>query len=559
MRLATNCCWCIFLIATVALFRAETRSLRKRSITDADPCLDKELIDNPELVTFSHQFQNVSRPWIRNDDVNVKLYRSVGINYRWAWMKSLCVKGIRRQCSIEDIVQFMANKNCLFMPYGPTVRTFILRDDTTWLKGEVSCDISELYTHCVEKYGETLCSLYPIEDGGWGEYRLEIGDGSVNNTIGEVRAEPISIYNWGTFTKKKPESWAYTVEDMALYDDLSGSTILVDITGNGFTDTCEKRLVPTVRDDEWEEWSEKQPLKILRFYDLRADGFSVSNSNFQRFINKKITEGFDRKAAETFYCENILKGVIDYNDETTICYTIYPESESARHIATIRTIMTKELGLSWNETIGKAVDQLEAVYLTNKQFADIKAKLKHRILSEESLKTTTELPKIIVEGKPMIKDMEEVHKRPILTMANGPVVELPKEFPSAPKAKPNENLEFEEASATQLDDKKEPFAYLTSSEDSDERTKFGVLNPKTRMIEVTNPDVWNQESVVHSDEDLSEKDRKAAAITTIKSKDDYEPKDYEAQEFNTGTVILNSAKTNSVLVLAFTVFLIILA
>ncbi|CAI5442436.1 unnamed protein product [Caenorhabditis angaria] len=432
---------------------------RKRSMLEADPCLDEEDIENPSEISFPKRFEHLKRPWIADDNkYSPKVFKGEGINYQWAWMKSLVVKGLSK--SIEDILQFLYKKDCLFIPVGPMIRDLILRNQPVFLSGEVSCDIQRLYNDCKKKFGAQVCALYPVENGSPEEYRLEIGDWNVNSTIDQMRAEPVSIYGWRTILGKSQTQWSYTVDIMAIYDDIAGTTYLIDPTGRGYRDVCEKKLVATVDDNQWNDWAKNQPIKVLSFYDLRTSGFSVANSQFQTFVNEKIKD-VNYKDSQKFYCEHILKGVVNTSGNPSVCHTLYPQKEQSRRIETMRNIMIKETGTIWNDTVGSGGDRLEAIFETSQQFVSNREIIKKREKNDAVISETE--PTIIIKGKPMIKDMSEVHTRPIYPMSEEPV-KLPVEFPSLPNAKPNEKLEFHEPE-TQGAGYNDPIAYEVSRED----------------------------------------------------------------------------------------------
>lgn len=102
-------------------------------------------------------------------------------------------------------------------------------------------------------------------------------------------------------------------------------------------------------------------------------------------------------------------------------------------------------GLGWNSTIGKAADDLEAVFCTPRQFYEIRSRLLHKIPSkyDHIQRPVFEPPKIIREGRPMINDSAQVHARPILAMSDQ-VPQLPAEYPSLPRAQPDGKGHFVE-------------------------------------------------------------------------------------------------------------------
>ncbi|VDL78320.1 unnamed protein product [Nippostrongylus brasiliensis] len=287
----------------------ESSAKLKRSMLEQDPCLDAEQVQDLESVEFLPRFSDLGRPWLRRD-VTPKVYTSGGLQYQWTWAKSLPVKG--------------------------------LRNGTT------------LYSKCLRKFGDDACGLYPINDAKQRQYRLEIGDAKFNRSIHTLRADPLMLYDWGTTLNASAVHWSYTY--------------LVDMTGRGYTDTCERRLIAAVDDTKWKDWSEDDPLKLYRFYWLRALGFGVANHDLQKFI------------AQTFYCETVLKGVISWagSDVSTACHLVFPDNPERRRIAHAKEIMQEEMGNHWANFMAEMVDDIEAVYLTERQFVEVRNRIKGR-------------------------------------------------------------------------------------------------------------------------------------------------------------------------------------
>ncbi|VDM64753.1 unnamed protein product [Angiostrongylus costaricensis] len=156
------------------------------------------------------------------------------------------------------------------------------------------------------------------------------------------------------------------------------------MTGRGYADTCGKSLAAAVDDRRWPEWADEDVAKAYQFYLLRTMDFGVSNHELQNFINK---------AAQTFYCESILHGVVSHVDEnlTTTCHLMYPDHFARKQIAKANEILQKEMDLAehW-KLMGELVDEMEAVYLTERQFIDVRNRIKYRI-SEGALRFTESL------------------------------------------------------------------------------------------------------------------------------------------------------------------------
>ncbi|PAV90514.1 hypothetical protein WR25_27162 isoform B [Diploscapter pachys] len=184
---------------------------------------------------------------------------------------------------------------------------------------------------------------------------------------------------------------------------------LVDVTGHGLTDVCERKIEATVASsDQWQQWADSDLDKLLEFYYLRWKGFSVGNSALQPFVNDNIEKNFGKKTIQTFYCERILKGIIGWagEDSTTTCHIVFPDNYERHAIAEAKEILTNELGTSWSKKINSMIDEIEAIYVTNSQFVQVRNKYANRTneANPASKNTTTRY----IGAGPMIQDIGDV-------------------------------------------------------------------------------------------------------------------------------------------------------
>uniref|UniRef100_A0A158P704 Nuclear pore complex protein n=1 Tax=Angiostrongylus cantonensis TaxID=6313 RepID=A0A158P704_ANGCA len=234
------------------------------------------------------------------------------------------------------------------------------------------------------------------------------------DSLHQVNAEPLVLLEWGSVLGLPALRWSYTVMTMAIYDNTAGQVYLVDMTGRGYADTCGKSLAATVDDKRWPEWADEDVAKAYKFYLLRTMDFAASNHELQNFINK---------AAQTFYCESILHGLVSYADEnlTTTCHLMYPDHFARKQIAKANEILQKEMAEYWKQFMGELVDEMEAVYLTERQFVDVRNRIKCRV-SEGALRFTessmnnisgicrTSFTTITESGDRLLKYLESVNE-----------------------------------------------------------------------------------------------------------------------------------------------------
>ncbi|WKX93341.1 hypothetical protein Q1695_010972 [Nippostrongylus brasiliensis] len=411
----------------------ESSAKLKRSMLEQDPCLDAEQVQDLESVEFLPRFSDLGRPWLRRD-VTPKVYTSGGLQYQWMWAKSLPVKGLRNGTTASRSklrINLLDAQNCSFLAIGDVVWKSLQMAKPLLIEGEVSCSIQTLYSKCLRKFGDDACGLYPINDAKQRQYRLEIGDAKFNRSIHTLRADPLMLYDWGTTLNASAVHWSYTVTSMAIYDNNAGHVYLVDMTGRGYTDTCERRLIAAVDDTKWKDWAEDDPLKLYRFYWLRALGFGVANHDLQKFVNNAIDDLNSKEIAQTFYCETVLKGVISWagSDVSTACHLVFPDNPERRRIAHAKEIMQEEMGNHWANFMAEMVDDIEAVYLTERQFVEVRNRIKGR----RSAEVVNTAPGVLQLGEPLAVDISDVHRRPILTRSKSADAEMPREFVEVPE------------------------------------------------------------------------------------------------------------------------------
>ncbi|KHJ93791.1 hypothetical protein OESDEN_06291 [Oesophagostomum dentatum] len=156
-------------------------------------------------------------------------------------------------------------------------------------------------------------------------------------------------------------------------------------------------------------------------------------------------------AAQTFYCESVLNGVISWagDDLTTTCHLVYPRVSDRKRIAAARELLSSEMGSHWSNVMGPAIDEMEAVYLTEKQFVDVRNRLKGRVSGGKKLSFFAKEQQygvgghytgVLRDGEPLVNDMAEVHRRPIMSKTET-VSELPKDVEEIPEVESSEESE----------------------------------------------------------------------------------------------------------------------
>uniref|UniRef100_A0A7I4Y864 CxC5 domain-containing protein n=1 Tax=Haemonchus contortus TaxID=6289 RepID=A0A7I4Y864_HAECO len=398
--------------------RISLEKQRRVPIFQGDPCFDAQQVVNIEAVKFHPRYAALNRPWLRNN-VTSKVYSSHGLHHQWSLAKSLLIRGLLNGTTVGDVLLFLDRQRCSFLAIGDVVWKLIRMVRTGQIEGEVSCSIAELYPRCVENYGSEACGFFPVE-GRTGYYRLEIGDPISNRLTNTPWTSQLVLHEWGSTLGLRATQWSFTVTTMAICDDSAGHVYLVDMTGRGYVDTCKKQLAVPVPKTMWKEWSDDDPSKLYRFYQLRTFGFVAVNRHLQKHINAAIEKKKLKKVAQTFYCEFVLNGLISWagpEDSDCACHLVYPEPVERLRIARAKRIMQEEMGNHWRNFMVQVIDEMEAVYLTERQFVE----MRHHLLANNRShadETDSDSPGILYSDDPLDNDISDVHRRPILSRAH---------------------------------------------------------------------------------------------------------------------------------------------
>ena len=241
-------------------------------------------------------FERLPKPWSRKE---AKVIRSRSVTEGMYKMFSLTVPGLNGD-TIGNVIETFAQRGCLCFPYGGSVRDQFLNRAPKDLDMEVSCSREEALRICQEKWGKRDNCKSPFNIVHIGSQTAQ--DGATRN---------IDSGNWVEMFFADQIYLEYTTNSLAY--NPHGDNLVIDITGNGVVDTCNRDIRIPVEREKWDQWRDtRHNKKLYRFWKLRVKGYSAINRKTHKYIvdstKKAIIE--DPKSFMKFYCSLAMKGMV---------------------------------------------------------------------------------------------------------------------------------------------------------------------------------------------------------------------------------------------------------
>ena len=260
-----------------------------------DVCSSLVTISNPgELFFFPQGYQHLQRPWVDNPTATVAT--SPTVSEAIHSLLHLEVEGLDGE-TVESIIQELQQNGCLSFPIGAFVRDQFLGESTTdTIDLESNCDCDKLYHICLERWGFSNCVQI------CGECNiLHIGNAAI---LGDTYLMDSASWNKTFFGDGT--NLQYTTNSIAYFAD--DFNIVIDITGQGVSDTCNMIIRIPVAADHWEQWVSSE--KLFSFWKLRAMGYRAADADTMAYVFSKTKQSI-MEAPEhfkNFYCTEILSG-----------------------------------------------------------------------------------------------------------------------------------------------------------------------------------------------------------------------------------------------------------
>lgn len=255
--------------------------------------------------------------------------------------------------TVQNVIDALYEEQCLSLPYGGSVRDQFLYMTPKDVDMETNCTLETVRDICEARWGPSKCKLYR---------HLHIGDDTAND--GET--ERIDIANWENTFFGTGIHLEYTTNSIAYF--AYGLGMIIDITGDGISDTCDKKIRIPVGinsnyinmwrnncDDTGEGCDDGE--KIYRFWKLRIKEYTAIDSETMEYVvfhaKKMITD--DGVRFQKFYCKDILKG--KFNKKIVKCYMI--PASSCENKMEYDGILKQDFGEFWQARINPLIESIE--------------------------------------------------------------------------------------------------------------------------------------------------------------------------------------------------------
>ena len=276
-------------------------------------CEDKKLMGG---LAFPVPFQGLKKPWA-DGQLDTKIYTSDYVKTGFDNMFDLTVPGLG-ETTIKDVLDHLVEQECLSFPFGGSVRDQLLGKVPGDLDMDSSCDAGKLFEICIKKWvceekkPAMVCSINGHKTV------MHIG------TDEEVReTEELDAANWDNNFYGDGTGLEYTTNSIGYFTNPATGQIIIDITGSGVDDTCDKKIGLPVVQDHWGDWFENAKngyYVVYRAWKLRAKGFDFKTEEIKQFLVTKAKAGFDDRPGKLkkFYCTIVLKGEYNYGVGCTV-------------------------------------------------------------------------------------------------------------------------------------------------------------------------------------------------------------------------------------------------
>jgi hypothetical protein len=171
--------------------------------------------------------------------------------------------------------------------------------------------------------------------------------------------------------------WEFTPNSLTYYAmPNNGPQALIDLTGMGFADVCEKKIRIAAPEEDWPVWAGKEGeelIKRLRYWKLRVKGFEARDPQTSFFIIDSLLQEFNGSEVQKFYCIYVIFGV--YHDDPASC-TILANANATEVEESKRAfnaVFEKDFGTSVWQTGFKPIFDNLPVQRTNAQLEQVTA------------------------------------------------------------------------------------------------------------------------------------------------------------------------------------------
>ena len=272
-------------------------------------------------------------------DDRVTFYRSAMATSNLDMFQNMLVAGLGG-LTVRDVFDVLRNNGCLPFFFGGAVRDQYLNKPPNDADVEIDCSIQTFYSVCMVAWGPTNC-------------RISVGRpvGHVGNETVEPNLQRMDLASTEITFYAPLKDLEYTVNSMAY--DLNGNDVIIDLTGAGQVDACNKHIrIPS--DDgsieSWNLWVTES--KVFRFWKLRTkDLIAFNDATLDFIVNeaKRLIQN-DPNTFPVNYCSIVYGSRYSTTDKT--CTADQQTCEDGRaNSQTFNAAFAEDFGSYWNSTI----------------------------------------------------------------------------------------------------------------------------------------------------------------------------------------------------------------
>lgn len=282
----------------------------------SEACDDYTTVSDTSELSYPNGFQTLPKLW---EEERSTVARSDAVTDGMKRLFNMKVPGLNGD-TVQDVMDELLENNCLSFPFGGSVRDQFLDADANDVDMETNCDLEEVQRICKDRWGDSNCKP--------GYIAVHIG----NTEAMDGETDTIDAANWDkTFfwSNTRGICLEYTTNSISYFaNDLN---IIIDLTGYGIEDTCNKKIRIPVDIDDRELWSvsanevcnptstSSSNDKIYRFWKLRFKDYTAIDSDTLSFVVSQAMSQIRKDPAgfKSFYCKKLLKGDL----QSDKCYT----------------------------------------------------------------------------------------------------------------------------------------------------------------------------------------------------------------------------------------------
>lgn len=290
-------------------------------------CSDMVQVQRSNLTLYGH---------LKQLGTDVKFWRSHTARDNLALFGDMKVPGLNGE-TVGQVFEALRKGNCYPYFLGGSVRDQFLNRTPNDADVEVDCSMAVFVKLCVEKWGKSNCHYTA------GKHVAHIG----NSTL-EPDLEVMDIGTTNSTFYVPIYKLEYTVNAMAY--DTNGNDVIIDLTGVGAADACDRHIRIPSKDNSiasWKTWLDNTHA-VYRFWKLRTKGLAAFNDDTQKFIVQNAEEQMvkDPLSFAKFYCTYVFSG--KYNINQNQCDIDKAKCKSAlANMAVYNKVLSQDLEGFW--------------------------------------------------------------------------------------------------------------------------------------------------------------------------------------------------------------------